>query len=450
MARGGGLTVDPSIAENANEKQFAPHLRGANCVVARAKTALARVLLPDAAHLGYERDVSRTAPNRAERAAHALVALVIAVFAVLALARPREDFDLFAYVGVVHGYDGADGARDRTLHDLRASLSDERFDWMTGRHFPGSYAHAMASDDRVFLQQLVWFRGRPLFTRAAWALSRAGVTVPRALHLVAWLSTIAVALLVHAGTAAIGTSSRRPWLRAGIRIAIFACVAALFHLDELAASGLSDPLGAALVLASFVLVFVSESPRAGLVLSVVAVLARSDAALYTLALAAFVTLVLRKQKGFGPFVGQAWAAVVVAFVLRFVVERGSYGWGALVRFRRVHPEILPADAGTPLDLATYLGIVRTWAFEVYACEVVALVALVALVAFPRGRRALRDPLVLFGALMIPLSLVRFLAFPDWDYRFFVAPLGFFFVALARAAGLAIDHGSRETGVPSGP
>jgi hypothetical protein len=116
-----------------------------------------------------------------------------------------------------------------------------------------------------------------------------------------------------------------------------------------------------------------------------------------------------------------------------------------VHFRRVRFEPYPAEVHPPFSLATYLGVVRAWALEVYTCEVLALVGLAWLVFGARGELR-RQPLVAYGALMVPLSVARVLAVPDWDSRFFLAPLGLFFVGLAYAldARLTARAASRAT------
>lgn len=372
----------------------------------------------------------------------ALVALALLVGAVAAIAWPREDFDLMAYVGVVHRYDArTDGeARARTLADLERHLTPERYAWMVGRDYPDSYARAMASDDRSFGQQLGWFRGRPLFTRAAWALARCGLSVPRALHAVAWLSSLALAALFFGATAGVS----RAWLR----LASFALIAGVFHLAELAASPLADPLSALLVVGGTLLALHAGRPRAGLGVLVLAVLARTDNAMYAASLAVFACmmhLVPSDDAARRPRPLEALAGAALALGLRAWLERDGYGWWALVHFRRVRFEPYPADVHPPFSLATYLGVVRAWALEVYTCEVLALLGLAWLALGARGELR-RQPLVAYGALMVPLSVARFLAFPDWDSRFFLAPLGLFFVGLAYAldARLTARAASRAT------
>lgn len=399
--------------------------------------------------------MARTPPTKAARAlaqarltklvSSALVAIVCLFVSLAALAHPREDFDLMAYVGVVHAYDGEAGARERTLADLRDALTPERYAWMTGRDFPGDYAHWMAFDDRSFAQQLVWFRGRPLFTRSAWLVSKLGVKVPRALHLVTLLSTLALAAVTWAAL-----RPRTPdgsAREAAIRSVAFFGIAGMFHFDELAASPLSDPLGAALALGGLTLL-VRDRPRVGLGLMVVAVLARSDAAMYPGLVAALAVAFAAWRRPFPASPRDALAAAALAFGARAWVERGSYGWAALVHFRRVSFEPFPADARHALDAATYLRILKENALELYTCEVVALVVFVALMAgvaaSPRVRGLLSSdegkgpsPFAALALVMVPVSILRFFAFPDWHSRFFVVPLGLFFVGVAHVAqGLA--------------
>lgn len=384
--------------------------------------------------------------------ASAIVAIVCLLVSLSALAHPREDFDLMAYVGVVHAYDGEAGARERTLGDLRDALTPERYAWMTGRDFPGDYAHWMAYDDRSFAQQLVWFRGRPLFTRSAWLVSKLGVKVPRALHLVTLLSTLALAAVTW-----VALRPRSPdgsVREAVVRSVAFFVVAGVFHFDELAASPLSDPLGAALALAGLGLL-ARDRPRVGLGLMVVAVLARSDAAMYPGLVAALALAFAARKRPFLASPRDALIAAALAFGARAWVERGSYGWAALVHFRRVHFEPFPADARHTLDASLYLRILKENALELYTCEVVALVAFVVVVAgaaaSPRVRALLTadsgaggpSPAAALTLAMVPLSVARFFAFPDWHSRFFVVPLGLFFVGLAHVAqGLAKTEGSR--------
>lgn len=409
--------------------------------------------------------MARTPPTKAARGLaqarlarivpSAIVAIVCLLVSLSALAHPREDFDLMAYVGVVHAYDGEAGARERTLGDLRDALTPERYAWMTGRDFPGDYAHWMAYDDRAFAQQLVWFRGRPLFTRSAWLVSKLGVKVPRALHFVTLLSTLALAAVtwVALRPRVLDGSVREAAIRSGA----FFGIAGVFHFDELAASPLSDPLGAGLALGGLVLL-AHDRPRLGLGLMVVAVFARSDAAMYPGLVAALSVAFAARRRPFLASPREALAAAALAFGARAWVERGSYGWAALVHFRRVRFEPFPADARHTLDAATYFRILRENALELYTCEVVALVAFVVLLAgvaaSPRVRGLVTadsgaggpSPMAALALAMVPLSVARFLAFPDWHSRFFVVPLGLFFVGLAHVVqGLAKTDGPR---VPS--
>jgi hypothetical protein len=202
-------------------------------------------------------------------------------------------------------------------------------------------------------------------------------------------------------------------------------------------------------------VLTREAPRVGLAVLVLSVFARSDNAMYVAALALFAIVLALQKKSLGLSPMRLVFATFLAFALRAWIERGSYGWAALVHFRRIHFETYPADVHATLDASTYLGIIRTWSIEVYACEVVALVGLVLLFAHPRLRARANDPFVAFSIAMLPLAVVRFLAFPDWDSRFFVAPIGLFFLGLARAVVLARTSDSPEpprpevhAGVPS--
>ena len=385
-----------------------------------------------------------------------LVLLVLVGIAWMALVRPRQDFDLMAYVGVVHAYDAPsdEASRARTVSDLRRELSDERFAWMIGRDYPAGYAHAMAYEPRSFAQQLVWFRGRPLFTRSAWILSKLGVPVPRALHLLALVSTLALALIFFRGTRA-PREVPPPRGHEAFRFGVWFGIGAIFHFEELAGSPLADPLSSALVVGGLLLVLMHEAPRVGLAVLVVSVLARSDNVMYVAALALFAVVLALQKRSLGISPKALIFATLAAFALRAWIERGSYGWAALVHFRRVHFETYPADVRATLDASTYLQIVRTWSIEVYACEVVALVGLVLLVAHPRLRARTNDPFVAFSIAMLPLAVLRFLAFPDWDSRFFIAPIGLFFLGLARAIVLARTSVPREVagreahvGVPS--
>jgi len=181
---------------------------------------------------------------------------------------------------------------------------------------------------------------------------------------------------------------------------------------------------------------------------VLAVFARTDNAMYAASLAVFVCMMHMTPSDDAtprPRPLEALGAAAVALGLRAWLERDGYGWWALVHFRRVRFEPYPAEVHPPFSLATYLGVVRAWALEVYTCEVLALVGLAWLVFGARGELR-RQPLVAYGALMVPLSVARFLAFPDWDSRFFLAPLGLFFVGLAYAldARLTARAASRAT------
>ncbi len=361
-----------------------------------------------------------------------LVALVIAASMAGALSWPRQDFDLMAYVGVVRRYDASsdEEALSLTLADLRRELTPERFAWMTGQGHPDSYAHAMASDARSFGQQLRWFQGRPLFTRAAWALVRGGLTAPRALHLISALSSALLAAVFFMCTAAL----RRSWLR----VAVWLGTCSVLDLASLAASPLADPLSALLVVSGLGLVLLWERPLPGLSLLVASVAARPDNVMYALALSAFLlgSRPIFAARALGPSAGASAAALVV---WRWV-DRESYGWAKLVHFRRVGLERYPAEALMPLSLAHYGRVLRAWALEVYTCEVVAALLWVLLLARFRSR-LLSRPFVAFGVCMVPLSLARFLLFPDWHSRFFVAPLGIFFIAAAMVISPAPTRGS---------
>jgi hypothetical protein len=303
----------------------------------------------------------------------------------------------------------------------------------------------MAFDDRSFAQQLVWFRGRPLFTRSAWIVSKLGVRVPRALHLVTLFSTLALAAVVWV---ALGPREPEGSVKeAVIRSAAFFGIAGVFHFDELAASPLSDPLGAALALGGLTLL-AHDRPRIGLGLMLAAVLARSDAAMYPGLVAALALVFAARRWPFVAAPTEALVACGLAFAARAWVERGSYGWAALVHFRRVHFERFPADVHHTLDAAVYARILKENALELYTCEVVALVMFVVLLvgaaASPRVRGLLAadegkgpSPFAALALAMVPLSILRFFAFPDWHSRFFVVPLGLFFVGVAHVAqGLA--------------
>lgn len=274
----------------------------------------------------------------------ALYLVLVTAVAVMAFLRPTYNWDLLGYLGATASLTETDAGtlHARVYHEARAAVPPAAYRALT----QGTYRAGMAADPDHFMQQLPFYKVRPLFVSLVALVQNLGINPVRAVYLVSAGSYIALALLVFAWLAP--HLAPRSALVLSFLTVISPPLIAVAHL------GTADALSSALLVGALYTLLERTARRSFVFLLVLSVFARSDDAVFALILLLYL--------GFSPtrfrlptpwFLGASGAVLLSYFAI--TAFAGNYGWATVFYHTFVH--WLPAPAQTPVHITArvYLG-----------------------------------------------------------------------------------------------
>lgn len=335
----------------------------------------------------------------------AYVALVLVVAAV-AWARPLFGWDMLGYVGATLALDEHDPQQVHAdaYADVRHGVSPRMYAELVG-DAPGdalAYRRDMARDAYHFVQQLPFYRVRPLYIGLLYALHHTGMSVTRAAYLVSLFSFAAVALLILA------------WMRRYLPMAPATAAAWLLLLTPpllaVARTPSPDALSTAFLVAALY-ALIEQRRRAVLaLLMLLAILVRHDNAIF--ALLVFAYLGLSGRHGWSLRSGLALALSSVLVYVAVNRLTGAYDWTVLFHHTFIGFLLTPSRFAGTVSAAQYIGVVQTGVRSVLDTALPVFGMLWVLALGLRRRAPLLQDLLLLIAATIAL---RYLLFPIlWD------------------------------------
>lgn len=336
----------------------------------------------------------------------AYMALVLA-FAAAAFSRPLPGWDLLGYAGAVIAFDTHDAHRVQAdaYRELRAATPPSEYGQLAG-DAPSdatAYRHDVAHNAEHFMQQLPFYRVRPLFLGIVFALHKAGLSVERSIYLVSALAYVGLGILVFA------------WAQCYLPVP-FAAGAGLLLLLTSAITGIArapspDALSTVILVSAFYALLGRGRPLWFSLLMLLAIFVRNDNAIFASALFLYFGFIDRDSRW---STLRAFGLALLAAGAYFAINEwaGTYGWtvlfhhtflGFLTEPAAFHGTVLPAQ---------YIAVLKRGLYGVLYSSV-PLFGMLWVVAFGLRRRAplLQDLLVLIVATVA----ARYLLFPIlWD------------------------------------
>lgn len=368
----------------------------------------------------------------ARRPAALLCAAVAAGALGLSAARPHWNWDMIGYVAAARSLaDGDAGVlQGFTYAEVERSVPPAVFAELAPAG-GDSYRRAVRADPEAFREQLPFYRIRPLHNAAVLLLSRAGVGLGRATHLVPGIAVAAaIALLLP-----LAASALPPPLAAALPLLAVA-------FGALDVARLATPDGTALlgvVLAGLLYAAGRATPLFLLLPLLVAV--RTDLVLLSLPLAAAAGAVARR-----PAAAALSGGVALALALAIPAHFGHPGWAVTFHHTFVAPLARPLSEPPALDAARYLRVLAgrcvdlagDRAFLLYAAAALSLREIGRAARAASAAAALRTPAAALALACLAYVAAHFLLFPAADERFFTGPylLGAFALLALRSAPAA--------------
>lgn len=362
---------------------------------------------------------------------YAAVALLTSVYAYL---RPDYDWDVLAYIGVVHMYEGHDAqtVHRMTYDDVKAKVSADEFEALT--HSKDGYRAAVYADPEAFRQQLPFYTIKPLFNGLVFVLHQLGIPAMdagMAVSITGYLTFCAVLFLC------IRSYGGHPlvWL-AG---ALFITCPPLFALSRMANP---DMLSTCLIAIAFYLLLVRKSPAGFGAVMFLSVFARTDNLILTFTSLVLLTFLARKpyRMGRAPFVLFAAASVSAYAGINYFA--GNYGWSTLFYHTFVQYMPYPAEYHGHIQPGEYVRQLLSGAlsFKESYVSFFVLLAVFSAIVIARTERSKEKSMYLYAIWLLLLNIAaRFMLFPIfWDRYFagYYAVLAIIALGLAKPAAMA--------------
>lgn len=322
----------------------------------------------------------------------------------LASTRPIYNWDMIGYAAVVESMDTDDAAvvHQRVFDSLRRYAPPPEFEELVDRN---DYRRTVYRDPESLRQHIPFYRTKLAYVGAVYLLTRAGVGVLRAMHLVSAVCAVCGLWLLF-----FAFRRRVDWLGAALVPVIGLALGAL----EVARLATPDAMGFA-ALALFALLFL-ERPRALLVVVPLFVLVRPD--LVLLLAVAYAWMFFTRDPGRPAVVASAVAAAALFLSASWFVA--VHRWQLYVSYAGAQP--YPLDATVALSVGAYIrtlarGLRHALYSPVFTAYVVVALATVA-AALRLRLRPDRDRRLALSTILFAYLVVHTVAHPFlWD-RFF--------------------------------
>lgn len=353
----------------------------------------------------------------------ALTLFVVVLLIDLWLAKPFYNWDLLGYVGVAIAYSekNPEVIHAQTFSTIKAHVPQSSYVRLTTAN---AYQTNMAEHPEYFVQQLPFYRVKPLYPDLMILMNVFGLNLVSASLLISKLAYLGIGLLLYIWVAAV--------VRPPVAFAVASLMVSVSYVFDLARYSTPDGLSTLIILAAFFLLIERRDIRSALALLTAGIAIRPDDILLLLIAALYIAVFHRKRL--------LWAIgsslVGIAVYLGETMWAGSYGWKTL--FYHSFVQLLPAPSGfaSPLSLGEYLWIYALQANPRNLGSIV-LFILLNLLAIAMYYRQVRTEVSWFHLLMVNslFMLTHWLLFPGEKDRQFVASYLLILMALTNATNL---------------
>jgi hypothetical protein len=332
-------------------------------------------------------------------------AFALAALSALSYFTPYYDWDLAAYVGcaiATHESNPATIYGD-TIADLRRELPQDAYDEITAA---SDFRLDLSKNPQHFVQQLRFYRIRPLYIRALVALHALGLGYIAAAQLISIAAFAGIGLLLF-----IWTSGKVGGAAAAICVSLLLFTPVLFTS---ARTGSPDALSAFVVLLGTYLLVKRKAITSAAVLLLISLFIRTDNILY-------VTLLCCWQawRSTGKRTRLYWiSAALLAVICVFSVNRveHSYGWRMLMQNTET-PIVNPAEIAPDFSVRDYFAAWIDTVDEARENSVLVFPFLAVLVLLTGRAEATMSGLV---KIVLLSWLARLLLFPHIEDRYFIS------------------------------
>lgn len=295
------------------------------------------------------------------------------------------------------------------------------------------YRADLASNPFHFVEQLPFYDGKVLYVALIAGMHRFGATHIEAMKLIS-----------AAGFFALGLVFFR-WTRIYVAMLPAALFSAAFVLCPPILNSARifspDALSTAMIAWALYALFERASARRaaliGLALLSGAVFIRNDTVLLAVLVVAYLAFAPRSPVRLQPIPGTVLIGLLVGFALTLSHFGGGYGWRMSFYHGLVERVPAPAEAGAPpISLADYLHAAAVSAREALDWSSLALFAFlgVASLLLVKRKTWMRDLLFL----NLGFSLIRFLAYPGFEERYYIST--YLMVCVTFVSALAVYRG----------
>lgn len=341
---------------------------------------------------------------------------------VAGVARPVYLWDVVPYTAAVISIDESDSAKvhRKTFDALRDSVPAETFQKLTRR---GPVVERVYSDPDALAQQLPFYRIRPLYIWASYILHRLGINPARATVVVSSLSVFAIGVITFAW---IGPHIGGPFTVVATLLILYCS-----QVVNLARHSTADGLATAIQLFSLFMLLKYERVRLACVIALVAIGARTDALLGAALLVTYLAIWAPPAIRLKLPAAISFGIVGVTAYWVIGAAAGNYGYETLFYQSFLGKLVDPGSRTIDVSWSDYLGVCATNARYFLKEKLPAAMCMIALLVFWRSRRR-RASLGAYGDLslvMVVALILRFLAFPRWEARFFAINMLLIWIAL---------------------
>jgi hypothetical protein len=326
--------------------------------------------------------------------------------------KPRYNADMVAYIACARSFEIGDESElhSSVFRELKEAVDPATFERLT-KGTPNRIR--MTTDATAFREQLAFFKIRPVYNLCIHALSKAGVSIVKASHLVSGLAVfLGIWLLFLIGRPRLGY----------LFMYLVPPLGLAFGLLDIASLSTPDGLAFLAVVLSVYLFLKRHWLLLALLPACVAV--RTDLMIFSSMFAAYL-LIFGTHRRLWTAASLASSAFLYVFINRYF---GNPGWAVTFYYTLIERVSHPITAGVELTAADYanallrgtLSLAGDKPFVVYFCVAVASLSLMVKAQAKKGTGWLfeKDISVL---VMLPLLyfVIHFAFFPDIDNRYFV-------------------------------
>lgn len=379
----------------------------------------------------------RTGPRWLTSAIGATMAMVIVVLFIsgYALYRPAPDTDLLFYVGTVHQWEGLSPAanHEQAYREVRDFLGPAAYDAMIVEN---DYMRTVTADPASFIQQIPFYSVKVLYPAMLLLMSHLGIPIGLASVLISVIAYGATIFLVFDWL----RRYHAPWMAWAIA-SLIALSAPLWTLARLESP---DALATLCAVVSLFLILEKGRANLGMVVLMVAILARPNGLILLVTIALALALASPASSvRLRPLAAAAWIGLAVLLALGLTAWSGYYGFGVLFYFSVIAYLPYPARGAPAVPVAEILRqyLFRTVNLSLSPVPLYTLIGLLAIRARRVTPTSIRSDAPSMMVLALLASIVGGWIAAPWEPERYLAPALFSLVVLL---AISIPDGGRRS------